>query len=353
MTRLLRRALGLLLVVLALAVVTGKLWLEYDGPYLEALDPYPYCQEAQLALDEARIPDAIELAEAADCPEQLSAATSRWNDLSAVFQRCVDGVWTGRGEDGAGVTCAIASDLLVLGDVRDLTRQGAAWLRGDDTDTLLIALSTAGIVLTFAPQAGAGTSLLKGARRAGAVSEPLAKSVAKLAQERAWRPLAALLTDAGRISVKLGPARATRLLRYAEDADELAALARFADQMSNPLLALRWGGKGLIRVGDDVLFREAIKRGPEGVQLAVQRGGKALLARKPVIIFAAKALYQNPEAVLGAILATVAFLIERFSWAFALGFAGALAGVGSLLYASGRRRRPPGARRPAVRRRVA
>ncbi len=62
MKRLLRRGLGLLLMLLALALVASKLWLEYDGPYLEALDPYPFCQEAQAALDDDRVLDAIVLA---------------------------------------------------------------------------------------------------------------------------------------------------------------------------------------------------------------------------------------------------------------------------------------------------
>jgi len=336
---LLRRALGFLLILAALAVLGSKLWLEYDGPYLEALEPYPFCQEAQTALDEDRIPDALELAEAADCPEQLATARSRWNELSAVFQRCVDGVWTGRGEDGAGITCAIASDLIVFGDVRDLTRQGVAWMRGEETDMLLVALSATGLVLTFAPQLGAGASLLKGARRAGAVSESLAKSTAKLVQQRAWRPLANVLTDAGRISTKLGPAKATRILQYADDADEVAALAKFAERAPTPLLGLKWGGKGAARMSDDVLYREALKRGPEGVQLAMQRGGKALLARQPLVVFAAKTIYKNPEAVLAAILAIVTFLLRWFDWQFVLLLVLALTLVGAFLNRPRSRRR--------------
>lgn len=338
--RLLRRALGALFILVALALVAAKLWLEYDGPYLEALEPYPFCHEAQLALEEGQLPDAIELAEAGDCPKQLGQATARWNELSAVFQRCVDGIWTGRGEDGAGITCAIASDLVVFGDVRDLTRQGVAWFRGEATDTLLVALSAAGIVLTFAPQLGAGTSVLKGARRAGAVSETLAKNVAKLVQERAWRPLAGLLTDAGRMSAKLGPAKTTRMLRYADDADELAVLARFADNAPSPLLGLKWGGKSAARMADDVLYREALKRGPEGMELALRRGGKALLARQPLVVFAAKTLYKNPEAVLAAILAIVSFLLRWFDWQFVLLVSLVLLLVGMLLSRSRSRRRP-------------
>jgi len=84
-------------------------------------------------------------------------------------------------------------------------------------------------------------------------------------------------------------------------------------------------------MADDVLYREALKRGPEGMQLALQRGGKALLARQPLVVFAAKTLYKNPEAVLAAILAIVTFLLRWFDWQFVLLLAFTLILVGAIL----------------------
>ena len=282
--------------------------------------------------------DAIELAEASDCPEQLTAANSRWNELGAVFQRCVDGIWTGRGEDTAGISCAIASDLIVFGDVRDLSRQGVAWFRGEEP----IRCWWRSRALASCSRSRRSSGPERRCSRApagGAVSEPLAKNVAKLVQDGAWRPLAGLLTDAGRISAKVGPAKATRMLRYADDADELATVAKFADAAPSPLLGLKWGGKSAARMTDDVLYREALKRGPEGVQLAMQRGGKALLARQPLVVFAAKSLYKNPEAVLAAIAAIVAFLLRWFSWQVVLIVALVLGSVGAFLNRPRSRRR--------------
>src|SRR5690606_34185940 len=154
-----------------------KGWLEVSGPFVEALPEYPFCAQARAALDGDRVADALELAAAGDCEAEERAARSAYDSLSATFSRCVDSVWTGRAEDAAGLTCAVASDLVIFGDVRDLTRQGLNWSRGEDTDPVLIALSATGIALTLAPQFGAGTSLLKIARRAGTLSERLASSV--------------------------------------------------------------------------------------------------------------------------------------------------------------------------------
>lgn len=332
-----RNLLGFVLVLAAAALLLGKAWLHTDGPYLEALPLYPYCSEARAALTEGRAADALELAEAGGCEEELQAARAEWNALAARFARCVDGVWTGRGDDAFGVGCAVASDLVVFGDVRDLTRQGVAWFRGEDTDEVLVALSAAGLALTFTPQIGAGTSLFKAARRAGALSERFAKSVVDLARTRAWRPLGGMLSDAGRISVKLGPGRGARALAYADDADELVGLARFVERAPHPTLALKWGGKSATRLVDDQLYAEALRRGPDGMRLALERGGRALLTRQSLVITAAKSVYRNPEAIAAAAAAMAAFVLRWITWPWVAGIAALLYVVGVVLMAPRRR----------------
>ncbi len=320
----------MVLVAAALSLVGSKVWLDAGRPYLEELPLYPYCTEAMAALDEGRHLDAIELTEAGDCQATLAEANAEWNSVGAVVSRCVDGVWTGRAEDGVGLSCAVASDLVVFGDVRDLTRQGVAWFRGDDTDEVLIALSAAGIALTFTPQVGAGAGLLKAARRAGTLTEGLARNVVKLVQDRAWRPLAGFFGDAGRISIKVGPARATRALQYVNDADELGTVARFVESAPNPLLGLKWGGKAVTRLGGDDLYVEALRRGPQGLELALARGGRAMLARQPLVVTVAKTVYKSPEAVAAAIRALVGFIVRWLTWPWVGGVAAVLLLLGAL-----------------------
>ncbi len=333
MGRFLRRLAGAILAVVALALLLGKLWLDASGPYLESMPPFPFCAVARGELADGRHLDAIELAEAGGCESVLATAWAEWNRVGAMFERCVSGVWTGRAEDGVGITCAIASDLVVFGDVRDLTRQGAAWFRGDETDEVLVALSAAGIALTFTPQVGAGNDLLKAARRAGALSEPLARNVVRLARERAWRPLAGLFGDAGRISLKVGPAKATRALAYADDAEDLAVVARFVDAAPQPLLGLKWGGKGALSIGDEALYAEALSRGPSGMRLAAERGGRALLARQPLVITAAKTVANGNARALAT------FLLGRADWRLVGAVAASLLLFAGLVYGPGRRPR--------------
>jgi hypothetical protein len=345
--RALRLVLAPLLVCLGVAAVLGKVWLVASGPFVEALEPYPYCVEAERALAEDRIADALELAEAGDCASVAAAARVRWDALSAQVERCWQGVWSGRGEDAAGIGCAVASDLLVFGDVRDLTIQAFHWGQGEATDPVLIGLSTAGIALTFVPHVGAGNALLKGARRAGTLSTGLARSVSALVRQRAWPALAGLFSDVGRIGTKLGPARATRALAYADDAAEMATLARFVDTVPHPLVGLRLGGKRVASIADGAVYRAGLARGPAGLQLVAERGGAALLARQPLLIWAAKSVVKHPEA-LAAFMATLAtWLLRWATWPVVLGASVTLVSLGLILWP-----RRPGRRRAAGRRLV-
>jgi hypothetical protein len=322
MKRIARSIAAVALVAVALTALLAKGALDAGGPYLEALPDHPYCRDAEWALAEDRVADALELAEAGACPSALQRARARWDAVAATFARCAGGVWTGRGEDAAAVGCAIASDLVVFGDVRDLSRQGVAWARGEATDPVLIGLSAVGLVATFAPHVDAGGALLKAARRAGALSDGLARATVRLVRAGTWNPLVTMLSDAGRLARRLGPAGGARALRYADDADDVAALARFADAAPHPLLALRWAGKGAVRLADDAaVYAVALAKGPDGLALAAARGGRALLARQPVLVAFAKAVHRDPAALAAFVAWLAGVLLRWATWPVVAAFA--------------------------------
>ncbi|MDZ7705963.1 MAG: hypothetical protein U5L04_15925 [Trueperaceae bacterium] len=307
------RCTALALIVLAVGVVGVKGWLELSGPYLEALPDYPFCRQAEAALAQDRVAEGLELAEAGGCSDTLAEARQRSQQLEANLERCFEGAWRGRGDSNAGLGCAVATDLFVVGDVRDLTRQGLRWWRGDATDPVLVALSAAGIALTVTPQIGAGSSLFKFARKAGTLSDELAQSVVRLTQQRAWRPLGDLLRDGGQLSARLGPVGAARALRYADTPTDLANLRRFADR-PHALLALRWGGKTVTRIDDPALYRVALHKGPDGLALATRRGTAASLATAPVVWRGAKIVYKNPDTLVRAARQIAERLLRTLSW---------------------------------------
>ncbi len=344
MKRIARAVLASALVLAALGALAGKAALEARGPFLEALPDHPFCIEAEWALAEDRVADALELAEAGSCASAAERARARWNAIEAAFARCAAGVWTGRGDDVAAVGCAVASDLVVFGDVRDLTRQGVAWVRGDATDPVLIGLSAVGLVATFAPHVDAGGALLKAARRAGALSDALAGATLRLVRRGTWTPLVNMFSDAGRLARRLGPAGGARALRHADDVEDVAALARFVEAAPHPLLALRWAGKGAVRLGDDAaLYATALAKGPDGIALAAARGGRALLARQPVLVALAKAVHRDPAALAAFAAWLAATLLRWATWPIVAAFAAAalLAAAVVAPYRRARPRRPP------------
>lgn len=337
MTRFLRLVVGIGLVVTGSSLLAGKAWLSFGGPFLEAMPTYPYCEAASSAAADGRLAEAVELARAG-CPDFVAPrrgwAQVAWEGVGD----CAAGVWSGRGDGVAGVGCAVASDLFVVGDVRDLGRQGVAWLTGADTDPVLAALSAAGLALTITPLVDAGNALFKSARRVGSLSDEMAGSVVRLAARRAWRPLGNLLADAGRIARKLGPAQADDALRYADDAEELARLASFVERVDEPMLALRLAGKNVTRISDEALFQEALQRGPSGLALAAQRGSSALLARKPVVLVAAKTIYKQPEAIAELAARIASWLVRISEWRYLL-FASLAMVIAGLALLPGRRLR--------------
>jgi uncharacterized protein YjeT (DUF2065 family) len=309
-----RAALAVALVSLGLAAVGLKLWLETAGPFLEALPPHPFCREAAEALAADHVDEALELAEVGACAEVEAAAWERSDAARSAAARCLQGVWTGMAEDATGVTCAIVSDLVVFGDVRDLARQGVAWARGEAADPVLAALSGAGLALTFAPAAGAGTSLVKIARRTGTLTRGLADSVTTLVRARSWHAVGAVLGDAGRIARRLGPGGGSRALAYADSPSELRRLAAFVESAPHPMAALRLGGKRVVAIGDEVLYRVALDRGPRGLALAAERGGAVLLSRSPFVTFMAKSLYKHPEQIAAWALVFATWLLRWVTW---------------------------------------
>lgn len=305
----------LLSALIALAVgaslTLAKAWVDSGRPYLEELPRYDYCDKATDAFEDNDIAQTVELAEAGGCNEVLSRAQAQWQSTTARVSRCAEGVWQGRSRDITGATCAIVSDVFVIGDVRDLTRQSISFARGDDTDYFLAALSGVGLASTLIPQAEAGLNSLKFARRAGTVTEPLAQTVTKLARQGARSALGEVLADAGRTTRTLGLTRGTDALRYADSPDDLKALATFAENKPSPLLALQYGGKQVTTLTDDALYNAALKRGPEGLELAVKRGKRAFLAAHPLLGLT-KSVYK------GNALIVLLWLLRFLTWPLVL-----------------------------------
>jgi hypothetical protein len=139
---------------------------------------------------------------------------------------------------------AVATDLFVVGDIRDLVIQSGRWIRGDKTDPVIAALAGIGLVTTLAPEIDWAPSLLKATRKAGAMTDRFAQFITTAARERRIEALRTVMSDTATIARHASPAGAVRLMKHVDSAEDAARLARFLERTgARGAHALRTGGK--------------------------------------------------------------------------------------------------------------
>jgi hypothetical protein len=189
---------------------------------------------------------------------RLEAAGSAKAKIRRAATRFGKGFLFGEAESAGGLAGAAAGDLLVYGDIRDLVKQGARWVRGQEVDPLMAGLATAGLAVTagtyFAPGAGAparaGVTLFKAARRGGKIGASLATDMTRLARAGRGGRAVEALADVGRIEGKAGARAAMEGMRHADDVADLAKVGKLADTHGSTTLAvLKTLGRGAIALG--------------------------------------------------------------------------------------------------------
>jgi hypothetical protein len=197
------------------------------------------------------------------------------------------GLVVGEPDDLASLAGTVTGDLLVIGDVRDLTREGARWVNGGEPDPLVVGLAAVGIAATaataatvgLAAPARVGLSLVKGARKAGRLggrlsgaltrtvseavdfaklkgalagaklTDPQAAAVAVRASIRADRTaeLTRVMADVGTIHAKIGTRGTLSALSVADDAGDIRRLTKLADAKGGKTRAiLKLAGRSAI-----------------------------------------------------------------------------------------------------------
>ncbi|QQS08147.1 MAG: hypothetical protein IPK69_09065 [Phycisphaerales bacterium] len=221
------------------------------------------------------------------------------------------GALTGTGDSLESLIGAVATDLFIVGDVRDLLIQGSKQVIDGDSDEVILALSAIGVVTTLAPEADWVPSVLKAARKTGRLTDKLGETLTGLVRARKSEKLAAVLGDVRTLGERASPGGAMRLLKRAESAEDVADLARFAEKQPMGAMALHLAESA----GDDVLalarrggearlVAKATTKGRRGLEFLAGRAGRAMLRPHPLVGLA-KALWKGNASKL------VARAIER------------------------------------------
>src|SRR6202030_678111 len=116
-----------------------------------------------------------------DLSRRVSDAVAEENSASHRAKRFATGLVTGNADDVASLSGTVAGDLFVLGDIRDVVREGKHLAMGEDTDRLVLGLAAVGLVVTAATYVSvggaapvrAGLTMVKDARKVGRLREGL------------------------------------------------------------------------------------------------------------------------------------------------------------------------------------
>ncbi|QXO15727.1 MULTISPECIES: hypothetical protein [Vibrio] len=298
-----KRAGKVMLLLLAL-VSAAVMWQQAQLAVLAMarMDPLPYTRQLVAAQHYAEAAEYLGFfmqydyvssdPQAQSLAASIADTRSEWRYQLAKLQQ---GLVDGTSDETIGLTAAVVTDFLVIGDVRDLTRQGLNLVRGEEVDDTLVALASLGLLASAAQimsgvgtleTAGAATPVLlassasksalvtlKAARKVGKLPPWLAKTLtseAKLARQS--KSLAGVSELLGDVSVLANTSGGLRLLSRTGNQAELSRMARFVQTFGEHSAML-------YRLGGDVALQMAHRApqlGKSTIMLAATFGQRGL-----------------------------------------------------------------------------
>jgi hypothetical protein len=290
---------------------------------LMALPDFDYVSEIRHLREAGRFGEAIVVADAglenATGEAQIEVLREKQATINArdsFVRRLKDvgmGALTGTaGSDGEAslerLGGALAADLFVVGDVRDLVIQSGRYITQGKADPVIVALSAIGIATTLAPEIDWVPALMKVAKKASALTKGMEEFIVTAVKSRRYKEAEVVMEDVGKIAKGASPAGAVRILRYADGPEDAARLARFVEKYqkgSRGAFALHVTGKEgaeLIKRGEklgvegaraaeDVVV-EASKKGAAGANW-LKSGRAAVLMKPHVLVGLTKGLWKG------------------------------------------------------------
>ncbi len=302
-----RLAIAIVLLVVALSDNPARM----VRMQLAAMRSYDYLGEAHRLRMEKRYGEALMVIDegitdaSPDVAQPMLAERELIvSERDSIYRRIKDvgrGAFTGRGDSVEELVGAVGADMLVVGDVRDLLLQSAHFAIDGEADPVILSLSGIGLATTVAPEIDWGVSLLKIGKKMGAIGGRLGETLVDLAKRSAKmgredKELTKVAENVGEIAAHSSPAGAIRLMRFADDPQDIEKIAKFVKKERSAAFALHLAGKEGVRlIKDDAEAGEALivatKKGDRG--MAWLRSGNARLFRPHPLIGLTKGIYKG------------------------------------------------------------
>lgn len=274
--------------------------------------------EAALAARDADLANSfLELARARsiEIPRELSRRVSQAvaEETSAAHsvKSFATGLMTGSVEDAASLTGTVAGDLVALGDIRDVVREGTHLATGQATDHLMLGLAAAGLAvtgLTYLSAGGAlpvraGLTVVKDARKVGRLGEGLAEWVGRSAREVVDAPMLEKAVVSGSV---LRPGETLSAIKAAFRAEKAGALVRLGKDIGR--ITEKAGTRGAL---DTLRIADGPKSVARAARLVESEGSKTraimkLLGRGALLL--ASGAFELASWLFSAVLALFGLL---------------------------------------------
>ncbi len=230
--------------------------------------------DADLANSFVELARAKDISVADELSRKVADAVMEENSTSHLAKRFATGLVTGSADDVASLSGTVTGDLFVIGDVRDVVREGKHLAMGEQTDRLVLGLATAGLAVTAATYFSvggslpvrAGLSLVKDARKVGRLGEGLAAWAGRSAREVVDAPA---LEQAVASSSVLRPGDSVSAIKAAFKAEKAGGLVRLAKDVGR--VTEKAGTRGAM---DTLKISEGPKDVARAARLAESKGGQ-------------------------------------------------------------------------------
>ena len=216
---------------------------------IDRLPDYDYVSEIKSLIKEKRYGEAIVLCEDVQklelpCAPEVSAlktqaekeSKSVWNRIYKSGRAFITGNPDGSIEEVGG---SIVSDMFMYGDLRDLAKQGWYKVTGRETDSLVVALSAAGLVTEFVDVADWAPAVLKAFKKAGAISRKMADGLLTMCKKitrtrKVDKSAKTFFGNTKKMVESAGFIRSKNMFKNVDKIDDLAIVAK--KTKANPAL---------------------------------------------------------------------------------------------------------------------
>jgi hypothetical protein len=279
-----------LICFLSLIASTDLATLQRIKTELSQCSDYNYVPAVKKLHEEGKLDEAISLAQyiqkvpgmpgkqdAAQLEAELVKEKRSWLGKA---DRTMHGFVVGEGHSIEEMGGAIASDMIIYGDIRDLVKQGYYRVTGKETDRVVAALAGIGLATELVDAVDWGPAVLKLFRKMGSLSRGFCDWLVVVAKKSTKArkldgTLKVCFLDLKKMVDGMGLARTAAIFKYVDAPADLRAVTRLAEKSRDTgYLLVKFNGKdgvkAIKRLGDSdgavELLKLSVRKGPEGVK---------------------------------------------------------------------------------------